>query len=178
MKSLARQPALSLLVLLALFSGMSSARADFPRRSAEARPKALAGGVIFGEPTGLTGKYWLSRTDAIDGGLAYSFSSFMLVYADYLVHFPKALSNTSLSKARITPYFGGGAILGFSGQGGNIKSSSGSTAGLGLRIPLGVEWMPENLPLGIFAELTPGMWLLPGITGYFQGGVGARFYFL
>ncbi len=172
--------ALPVLFASVIFStaGVSSAHADFPHRTAEARPKTFSGGVIFGEPTGLTGKYWLSRTDAIDGGFAYSFNSYAIFYSDYLVHFPKAFQGSELSKARLTPYFGVGALLGFGGNGGKIKDTSKSTAGLGLRIPLGVEWMPAGVPLGVFAELAPGMWLLPGISGYLQGGVGVRFYFL
>ncbi len=58
--------------------------------SAMAQDRGFGLGVILGEPTGLSGKYWTSSTNAIDGGLAWSFrhAGFFHVHADYLWHYP------------------------------------------------------------------------------------------
>lgn len=58
--------------------------------SSLAQDRGFGLGVILGEPTGLSGKYWVSSKNAIDGGLAWSFrrSGFFHVHADYLWHFP------------------------------------------------------------------------------------------
>ena len=45
-------------------------------------------GIILGEPTGLSLKYWLDEERAIDGAAAWSYSendSFQL-HGDYLIH--------------------------------------------------------------------------------------------
>src|SRR5215471_20634393 len=46
-------------------------------------------GVILGEPTGFTMKYWLARNHAFDLGAAWSFEpdGYFELYGDYLFHF-------------------------------------------------------------------------------------------
>ena len=78
-------------------------------------------GVVLGEPTGVSGKYWLSEQTAIDGAFGYSFGDRFRVSMDYLVH-------TNAFEAPEFPlYYGvGGAI---SGDRGYIaKSRTGDFA--------------------------------------------------
>jgi hypothetical protein len=48
-------------------------------------------GIILGEPTGISAKYWTGSTTALDFGLGYSFekNSRMHLHADYLFHVSK-----------------------------------------------------------------------------------------
>lgn len=144
------------------------------------RPFGL--GVILGEPTGVTAKYWVDRRTAIDSTFSYSFNDYFLLYADYLYHFPGVFGRSSTFVSQLNPYIGVGLEFFIQTQDtGNkdrtyFRSDQGST-GLGIRIPLGIEWRPGSPPLGVFLELTPGVGVIPATFGFVQGGVGIRFYF-
>ena len=130
-------------------------------------------GVVIGEPTGATVKYWKNKDRALDAGLAFSFNDFMIFYSDYLFQF-KPINEFS-------PYAGIGGVILFStysrGDGRKYYGDKRSDTELGLRIPVGVEWLPATLPIGIFGEITPGIGLIPDVFGFLQVGVGARYYF-
>ena len=138
-------------------------------------------GVVLGEPTGLTGKYWLNRTSAVDVGLAYSFNDFFLIYSDYLYHFHGAFGRSSRFATELTPYVGIGGVLFIESSSTTsnrayFKPSDGSV-GLAMRIPLGMEWRPTGTPFGVFAELVPGLGIIPSTFGLIEAGIGGRFYF-
>ncbi len=158
-------------------AAIKTAQSGSPETS---RPFGL--GVILGEPTGITGKYWIDNRTAIDTTFSYSFDDYFLVYADYLYHFPSAFGHSSEFVSRLIPYVGiGGELLIQTENTGNksrayFKSDQGS-AGFALRIPLGIEWRPAHPPLGVFAEITPGIGVIPATYGFVQGGIGIRFYF-
>ena len=172
-------------VLVATIGGWSkpaqaafkTARYGSPETS---RPYGL--GVILGEPTGITAKYWFDRRQAIDSTFSYSFNDYFLLYADYLYHFPRAFGRSTEFLSQLNPYVGVGLELFIQTQDtGNqdrtyFRSDQGST-GLGIRIPLGIEWRPGSPPLGVFVELTPGVGVIPATFGFVQGGIGLRFYF-
>ena len=138
-------------------------------------------GIVLGEPTGLSAKYWLTSKHSLDFGLGYSFNSFIFVYADYLFHFPGAFGASSQFVAQLNPYIGiGGIFMGStasSGTRGRYFTSDGSSAGVGMRLPLGIEWTPGEPPLGIFIELVPGLGIIPSTFGFVEGGIGVRYYF-
>lgn len=136
-------------------------------------------GVILGEPSGLTAKYRVSPKNAFDAGLAFSFNSFVMVYGDYLWQFRGAFAGKSGERfvRELTPYVGAGLSLFMASAGGNRFYTGTSTAGLGIRIPLGIEWTPAEPPLGVFVELVPGLGIVPSTFGFFQGGAGVRYYF-
>jgi hypothetical protein len=152
-------------------------------RVTDAPAHPLAAGATLGSPTGLTGKLWLDRKSAVDLGLAFSFDSFFLVYADYLAHFPSGFAGreTPAFFRELTPYFGIGGVLFISTNSlrhdGRYFTAGGSSAGLGVRIPLGIEWRPVDPRLGVYVEIAPGVGVVPSTFGFLQGGLGIRFYF-
>jgi hypothetical protein len=158
-------------------AALKTARYGSPETS---RPFGL--GVIVGEPFGVTGKYWIDRRSAIDSNFAFSFSNYFLLYADYLYHFPGAFGRSSTFVSQLNPYIGAGLEYFIQTQDTGrqdrtyFRSDQGS-AGLGVRIPLGIEWRPGSPPLGVFVELTPGVGVIPATFAFVQGGVGIRFYF-
>jgi len=141
--------------------------------SANARTQDDFGiGVILGEPTGLSLKYWLDGERAIDGGAAESFSendSFQL-HGDYLIH------DYDLFGADDLPfYYGLGARL-------KLKDSDGSGRNrrhdiFGIRIPLGISYLFQDAPLDLFFELVPVLDLSPEVELDINAAVGIRFYF-
>lgn len=130
-----------------------------------AQDKGLGLGVVFGEPTGLSAKLWTSERTAIDAAVAWSFSGvgWLHVQADFLMHNYDLID---VSEGALPVYYGVGAYVGFS-----------SDLGLGARVPLGLAYHFEGAPVEIFAEIVPGLALLPGIGFYIGGGIGARYYF-
>jgi hypothetical protein len=122
-------------------------------------------GLILGEPTGLSAKTWVSSTNAVDFGLAWSFrrSGYLHIHADYLWHFPGAVE----SRERFVPYVGLGGRLG----GGDNRGV------LGLRISGGIAWWPRSAPIDVFLEIAPILDLVPATELSMNGGIGARLYF-
>jgi hypothetical protein len=122
-------------------------------------------GAVFGEPTGLSAKVWTGDKTAIDGALAWSFAGpgYLHLHTDFLVH---NFDLIDVSEGQLPFYFGIGAYLDFA-----------SNLGLGIRIPIGLAYHFDSAPLEIFAEIAPGLSLLPGTDFYLGGGIGIRYYF-
>jgi hypothetical protein len=179
-ETLIQSLALSLFSVIALFA-VSIAALEMPAAAdAFDRPATKSDGVgfILGQPTGFTGKFWLAPNQAIDAGFAWSLDSFILIYGDYLLHFHGAFGTSNEFLRRLEPYAGLGAVL-FIQETPNGKyfTSNGDSTGFGVRIPLGAEWLMRTAPLGFFAEIVPGIGLVPSSFAFVQGGIGARYYF-
>ncbi|MBM2845068.1 MAG: hypothetical protein HW407_380 [Bacteroidetes bacterium] len=132
---------------------------------ASGQDRGVGLGVIIGEPTGLSAKFWTSSRNAIDVAVAYSFrrSGYFHVHADYLWHFPNVIQSTE----RFPLYAGIGGRIGV-GRGSGI---------FGIRIAGGIAYWAKNAPIEIFFEVAPIVDLAPetGVSG--NVGIGARYYF-
>ena len=130
-----------------------------------AQDSGLGLGVVFGEPTGLSAKMWTSERTALDAAVAWSFAGdgWLHVHADFLIHNYNLID---VSQGALPVYFGLGAFITFA-----------SNLGLGARVPLGLAYQFEDAPVDIFAELVPGLSLLPGMGFYMGGGIGVRYFF-
>ncbi len=134
-------------------------------------------GILLGEPSGLSARYISDGSrNSIDAGLSYSFSDYFLIFADYRWDFRRAFKTDVEFLNLAVPYVGVGALLAFS-SGATKGAFTGSSAGFGVRIPLGSEWRIPSSPVGAFLELVPGLSIAPGMDAFFQGGIGARYYF-
>ena len=127
--------------------------------------KKVGLGVIFGEPTGISFKYWLQSTTAVDAAAAWSFEgeNALHLHANFLYHYPGVLN---VSK---------GTALLFAGVGGRLKFQNKSKASV--RFPLGAEYILENGPFEFFLEFVPLLDLAPSTKFDLNGGIGFRFYF-
>ena len=144
--------------------------------TASATARAVDGfgvGVIAGEPTGLSLKYWLDDQHAIDGAVAWSFwdhDGFQL-HADYLWHNFDLLNPESASD-RLPVYYGVGARLKVEDD---ERRHDGDTV-FGIRVPLGISYLFENAPFDIFAEVVPVLDLTPDVDLDLNAAIGLRFY--
>ncbi len=128
-------------------------------------------GIIIGEPTGISVKKWLDNYSAIDGAVAWSFgkgSGFHL-HADYLAH---SYSVFKVSRGTLPLYYGIGARIG-----NTNKNNGSSSAGLGIRVPVGVAYNFANDPLDIFFEIVPVLNLAPATDFGINAGLGIRYFF-
>ncbi len=131
-----------------------------------AQDRGFGLGIVLGEPTGLSGKYWLNDRTAIDGALAWSFyhgSSFHL-HADYLIH----SRNVFETQEPLLLYYGVGARL----KSGDIINTQ-----FGIRGVIGVEYLLRSAPIDLFLEVAPILDLTPATDLLFNAGIGARFFF-
>jgi len=122
-------------------------------------------GAIFGEPTGITLKWWLTRDVAMDATAAWSFaddSAFQL-HVDYLVH---QFDLIKVQKGKLPIYIG---------FGGRVKFSDDTK--VGIRIPLGMSYFLDTQPLELFGEIVPSLDIAPSTKAVLMGGVGVRYYF-
>jgi hypothetical protein len=125
-------------------------------------------GIIIGEPTGLSAKYFLNDKLAVDGAVGWSFDDHTDVYVhgDLLYH---KFDLINVSKGRVAVYFGGGVLCRFRDDDHDNE--------VGVRVPVGISYMFENAPVDIFAEIAPGIDLSPSTRGDITGGIGIRYWF-
>jgi hypothetical protein len=123
-------------------------------------------GIIAGEPTGLSAKWLLSRSAAIDAAVAWSFEGGdddFLVLADYVMH---NFNLFDVDKGSLALYFGlGGRII--------FKDDTQ----LGIRVPVGLDYMFQDTPLDIFGEIVPVLDLVDKTELNLNAGVGVRYFF-
>ena len=139
------------------------------------RPFGL--GVVLGDPTGLSAKYYLGGpTNAIDFALAFDTYSdngntdgWMYFHATYLIH-PSVLAKPQ-----------GFEMPWHVGVGGYVMSdefqSSNDRDALGVRVPIGLDFNLDAIPLQFFGDIALRVNLLPATGIDFDLGIGARFYF-
>jgi hypothetical protein len=148
-------------------------------------------GLELGEPSGLNGKYFLTPSGALDFGVGYIYDHYYAgdgihLYADYLWH-PFLITKTE--PFQMPFYVGvGGRYWHFDwgcDRGGNNCAYDASA--FGVRVPVGLAFDFNNVPLDIFIQLTP---VLDFFSGYDRDGfdhdrvhlgidfsVGIRFWF-
>lgn len=141
-------------------------------------------GIVLGDPSAITAKYIADQKVAYDMGLSFSFDRWIFLYGDWLWHVPGALGHANDFVARTTPYIGAGGLFVISNRNAYdrrrdryFETSANSTIAIGARFPLGLEWKPASVPLGVFVEIVPGMTIIPATMGFVQAGIGARFFF-
>ncbi len=125
------------------------------------RPTNREVGIIVGEPTGFSGKFWTSDRTAIGLGLAWSFGGrgSMHIHGDYLFHH-------RIEDPDLDFYYGLGARL-----------LMRDDAALGIRIPLGIQYNIPDTNLSAFFELAPMLNLAPATDFDLNGGLGIRYFF-
>jgi hypothetical protein len=121
-------------------------------------------GIILGEPTGLSAKLWTGSSNAFDFGAAWSFegSGHFLFQTDYVWH----SSLTKASSGQLALYFGIGGRIVFADD-----------PDVGVRIPIGLDYIFTSAPIDIFLEVVPVMDFIPSTDFDLNGGLGIRFWF-
>ena len=127
-------------------------------------------GIGIGLSTdGLTGKYWMSSTNAV--AVHWNFGSALA--ADYLFDMPDLLKITD----NATPvYYGGGVSLG-THTGINDDFEETTEIDLGIRGVIGMSYYLSAYPVDIFIESTPTLKILGGGGFGFGGNLGIRYFF-
>lgn len=144
-------------------------------------------GIIIGEPTGLSVKYWLSPKSAIDGGFAWSFrgDGAVHIHGDYLRH---DFNLIHVEEGQMAIYYGiGGRILIFSHRNYYYDDEghrhyyyydhNDNSVFVGLRVPVGLEYIFQGNHVDLFLELAPVLDIVPETDLDLNGGIGIRYFF-
>lgn len=121
-------------------------------------------GIVLGEPTGVSGKLWTEDSTAIDGAVAWSFEKKPTLYlhADYLLH---NFNLFKVEKGKLPLYYGIGGRAKFEEKGK-----------IGVRIPVGINYIFPNVPLDIFLEIVPLLDLVPSTEFGLSVAIGIRYF--
>ena len=155
----------SLLALLLLLASTEIRAADFS--------KGVGVGMIVGEPTGISLKWFLDLRSSVVFGGSYSWNQFVTLHADYLWHFDHFVSKNRFL-ARMRPYIGAGVAEVFSTI---TRTAAFGSTGFGARVPVGLAWIYDTAPFEAFVEVAPGFIFTPQSYFFVQGGIGARILF-
>lgn len=123
-------------------------------------------GFMVGEPTGLTLKSWTGGNNAIALGLAWSLGANdgITIQADYLWHSFDVFDD--IDSGELPLYYGIGARVIF----------TENDSWVGARVPVGLNFLFEDAPIGLFLEVAPIIDLIPNTDFDFDGTAGIRFY--
>jgi hypothetical protein len=127
--------------------------------------RGLGIGIVGGVIAGLSIKNWVSYDNAfqfdvnwdlyqggVGFGAAYLFHNFEIIQADHN-KFP--------------------LYIGIKGWG--VITNGGSVAA-GIMVPLGIAWIPRDVPIDIFLQAEPGISVIPSVRFAPGGGMGIRFW--
>jgi len=124
---------------------------------------ALGAGIILGDPTGPTVKYWLNPRLAIDLGMGFN-DDFSL-YSDILIH-----------EWSLLPQPPKGALAGYFGVGLRYENKDKDDE-FGIRAVVGADYWIDSHPIEIFLEVAPVFQVSPDTDTNFDAGIGLRYYF-
>ncbi len=121
-------------------------------------------GVYLGAPTGVTGKYLLSKTNSVDLLLAWRFNDDFFAQGHY---------NFNISELE---RYKNGVFNLYAGPGLFFRASSKKDDSFGVSGNFGVNYFLKG-KYEFFFELSPKVGLVPGTDFDLTGGIGFRFYF-
>lgn len=143
--------------------------------------KTFGLGLELGEPTGLNGKYFISGDRALNFGIGDIYNYFdrfgFEIYGDYMLHPVSLISNETFE---LPFYVGLGArILDFEDR---STAPFDSAFAFGVRVPLGVSFDFNNVPIDIFIQLVPVLDFFAGyrnhvVFPFLDASFGVRYWF-
>lgn len=122
-------------------------------------------GLMFGEPTGVNYKYFITDANAVDAAAAVSFipDAVFQLNADFLRHYFRF---ANVGEGRLPLVYGAGLAVQFRDD---IR--------WGIRIPVGLAYFLESLPLSLFIDVAPRFDITPDTEVSINAAVGARYRF-
>lgn len=174
------QPVVALLISLLVLTFASQdafAKRNKGRSSTFNADREFGLGIMIGQPTGLSGKYYLGGSTAIDFGIAnyyrYRYEYAFHLHADFLWH-PLVLVDADAFQLPL--HFGVGARILDHGDREYFEDNTH----LGVRVPVGLTFYFKNVPLDIFVEIAYVLDIVSDDRhsySDFNSNLGIRYYF-
>jgi len=151
-----------------IFAGMTALLVTTAMGTASAQEKNVGLGFIIGEPTGIDVKFNLNKVHALEFALAWSLSdeNDLHIQGDYLWHKYDVIDLNNSDEMPL-----------FFGIGGRIILREHPDDVVGVRFPVGLDYIFANYPFDIFVEIVPILDLAPDTDFDLEGAIGARFWF-
>ena len=126
----------------------------------------FAFGIAAISPNGVSAKYWLTDSTALDFFADWSTNSEKLLFhSDYLVH--------DFEKIQLE----GEVIAFYYGLGARVKYKSGKDTQVGARLPFGFTYFIYDMPIDLFGEIAPRINALPSTNFGLDLMIGIRYRF-
>lgn len=146
-------------------------------RSAGFSQEKFGIGFVLGEPTGVTWKYKINSTNAIDGALGFSPFDRYRLHVDYL------WQSLPFNERNLALHYGVGMAVGF-GRTRYFAVDDGrrqyflrdQEIGFGIRGVVGIDYRIQQSPVNLFFEVAPLVIVAPGGGMGIDVGLGVRFY--
>jgi hypothetical protein len=124
-------------------------------------------GIIVGEPTGFSAKFWTGGRTAFDAAAAWSFQGedALHLHGDFLSH---AFDLLDVDRGHLPVYYGLGA---------RVKVNEDDDSQVGLRVPLGLAYLFEGGGADLFVEIAPIVDFAPDTDLEINGAAGVRYFF-
>ncbi len=131
-------------------------------------------GVMIGNPSGFSYKMWLDEAVGIDGAVGIDQGEFDL-HATFLYHNFETAKKWAATSSVFRSITEDGDLPWYIGAGPRVLFEDKTE--YGIRLPIGVSFLPHNSEWETFAEFAPVLRLAPdtGIDGDFA--IGVRYYF-
>ncbi len=145
--------------------------------------KTFGLGLELGDIVGITGKLFVTGNQAIDFGIGDLYECYYIygcnngglhIYADYLFH-PLVL--TRADAFELPFYVGAGLRFWDFGYGCDRFGNCTNANAFGIRVPLGLDFDFNNVPLDIFVQLVPTLDFFRDYNGPNTHNVGLDFDF-
>lgn len=122
-------------------------------------------GVIIGEPTGISFKQWTGDKTAIDAAAAWSIADngYFSLHADFLMH---NFDIIDVESGKLPLYLGVGGYVVLANE-----------IGLGARVPLGINYLFQDVPLDVFLEVVPVLTLVQTTGFNVDAAIDIRYFF-
>jgi hypothetical protein len=176
--------------ILRLFAGLACAGFLFlalpqgeARASEVATSRKFGLGGMLGQPTGITIKYFFTQRHALTAalGLGWWWGHNIHLHCDYGYHFML----TKTADFDLPLYIGAGLKFfvfyhryydPYWYDPDDVYYYR-SRVGFGIRVPIGIAFHINKVPLDVFFEIVPGIAFFPFLDFFADGAIGVRYYF-
>lgn len=171
------------LALVAVVSCFASPRSAHALADSDNLAGHFGVGFQIGAPFALTGKYWLTKDQAIQAYIGTFNAGWNAAGVDYVFEFARV--RPSGAPLSFGFHVGVGGVLGFGD--GNCFDSFGDhrcrggddddDLAVGVRLPVAANMYFNKVPIEVFLELSPVFEIVPDFDGALLAALGGRFYF-
>jgi hypothetical protein len=160
----------SLVVSACVLAWLATCASEANAQEAPRPDRDFGLGIIIGDPTGLSAKYFLAPDQALDFALGLGFigREHVAMHLDYLFHFDLK----RWPSAALDLYLGIGPKLGF-----HEHRDDDLHVRIGARAPFGFAMAFINVPFDVFVELAAGLWLVDKVDVDLDAAIGGRYWF-
>ncbi|MAO63462.1 MAG: hypothetical protein CL666_00530 [Balneola sp.] len=154
-----------LFLMISVIAGFLLLTPDTAKAQVNGQGGDVGLGVMLGEPTGISAKIWNNERSAFALGAAWSFGRYDAIHlhGDYILH----SWFSEVEQGSLAFYYGIGARLALGDPDTHI----------GVRVPLGLNYIVPDSQIGLFVEAVPVLDLTPSTDFDGNGALGIRYYF-